>query len=60
MDPLYFMVSAVAGGAATLLELPLDPAKELKSITVKALSNDVVIGLMSLTLIPSEQPSAVY
>jgi hypothetical protein len=40
----------IPGGAATVLELALDPAKELKSLTVRALSNDVVIGLMSATL----------
>jgi hypothetical protein len=40
----------IPGGAATVLELPLNPAKELKSITVRTLSNDVVIGLMSVTL----------
>ncbi len=41
----------VAGGAATVLTLELDPAKTLKSLTVRTLSNDVVIGLMSATLI---------
>lgn len=41
----------IAGGAATVLNLPLDPAKRLKSLTVRALSNEVVIGLMSVTLI---------
>ncbi|HEV2695683.1 MAG TPA: DUF4450 domain-containing protein [Verrucomicrobiae bacterium] len=40
----------VPGGAGTVLELPLDPAKELKSLTVRALANEVVIGLMSVTL----------
>jgi hypothetical protein len=40
----------VPGGAATVLEMPLDPAKELKSLTVHALANEVVIGLMSVTL----------
>ena len=40
----------VDGGAATVLELPLDQAKELKSLTVRALANEVVIGLMSATL----------
>jgi hypothetical protein len=38
------------GGAATVLDLPLDPQKTLKSLTVRALANDVVIGLMSVTL----------
>jgi hypothetical protein len=40
----------VPGGAATVLDLPLDPGQELKSLTVRALANEVVIGLMSLTL----------
>ena len=41
---------AIPGGAATVLDLPLDPRKELKSITVKTTGNEVIIGLMSLTL----------
>jgi len=40
----------VPGGAATVLDLPLDSAKELQSLTVRALANEVVIGLMSVTL----------
>jgi hypothetical protein len=40
----------VPGGAATVLNLPLKPEKELKSLTVRALANEVVIGLMSVTL----------
>ncbi len=40
----------VPGGAATVLTLDLSPAKELKSLTVRALANDVVIGLMAATL----------
>ncbi len=39
-----------AGGAATILDLPLDPTKQLFSLTLRPLSNEVVIGLMSLTL----------
>ncbi len=41
----------IPGGAATVLELPLRPEKELKSLTVRALANDVVIGLMAATLV---------
>jgi len=41
---------AVPGGAATVLSLSLDPTKELKSLTVRALANEVVIGLMAVTL----------
>ena len=40
----------VPGGAATVLTLPLNSAKDLKSLTVHALANEVVIGLMSVTL----------
>ena len=40
----------VPGGAATVLTLPLNPSKELKSLTVHTLANEVVIGLMSVTL----------
>ncbi len=40
----------VDGGAATVLALALDPAKELRSLTVRTLANEVVIGLMSVTL----------
>ena len=40
----------VPGGAATVLDLPLDVRKEMKSLTVSALANEVVIGLMSVTL----------
>jgi hypothetical protein len=40
----------VPGGAATVLDLALDPQKELRSLTVRALANEVVIGLMAATL----------
>jgi hypothetical protein len=39
------------GGAATVLDLSLDPAKTLQSLTVRALSTEVIIGLMSATLV---------
>ncbi len=42
--------SKVAGGAATVLDVVLDPTKEVKSLTVRAIANEVVIGLMSATL----------
>lgn len=41
----------VEGGAATILDLPIDPTKELKSIKLTAVSNDVVIGMMSATVL---------
>lgn len=40
----------VSGGAATVLGLELRPDRELKSLTVRALANEVVIGLMAATL----------
>ena len=40
----------IPGGAAQMLCLPLDPGKKLKSLTLRPLSNDVVIGLMAVTL----------
>ena len=33
-----------------MLRMPLNEKKKLKSITVRTLSNDVVIGLMAVTL----------
>jgi hypothetical protein len=44
----------IRGGSATVITMPLDPSKPLKSLTVRALANDVVIGLMSLTLARNE------
>ncbi|HEX8339428.1 MAG TPA: DUF4450 domain-containing protein [Tepidisphaeraceae bacterium] len=41
---------SLPGGAGTVLNLPLDPAKELRSLTVRTLANEVVIGLMGVTL----------
>jgi hypothetical protein len=41
----------VPGGAATVLDMPLNPEKELKSLTVRTLANEVIIGLMSITLV---------
>lgn len=40
----------IDGGAGTMLDIHLDNNKELKQLTLETLSNDVVIGLMSITL----------
>ena len=40
----------INGGAATLVDLRLDPSKELGELRLETLSNDVVIGLMAVTL----------
>ena len=50
MDEFKGKGRTVPGGAATVLDLPLDGTKELKLLTVRALANEVVIGLMSVTL----------
>lgn len=52
LDPGQFQSRAqnIKGGAATVLDLPLDPGKKLRSLTIRAISNDVVIGLMSASL----------
>ncbi|WP_326983987.1 DUF4450 domain-containing protein [Chryseobacterium sp. MYb264] len=41
----------VEGGSATILDLPIDQNKELKSVKLTAVSNDVVIGMMSATVL---------
>lgn len=43
-------VLLVEGGAAVLLDMPLDMSKELDYLEVETLANDVVIGLMGVTL----------
>ena len=40
----------IEGGAGILLDIPLDHSKELKGLTLETLSNDVVIGIMGITL----------
>lgn len=41
----------IDGGAATVLDMPLNPHKVLKELKLHTIANDVVIGLMALTLI---------
>jgi len=40
----------IKGGAGVLLDLPLDKSKELKSLQLTTEANDVIIGLMAVTL----------
>lgn len=40
----------IEGGMATMLDLPLDADKELSSLTLETIANEVVIGLMGITL----------
>jgi hypothetical protein len=41
----------IEGGAANILDMPLNPAKTLKSLTVEVHSNEVVMGIMGATLV---------
>ena len=41
----------IDGGAATVLDMPLNTTKQLKGLQLRTLANDVVVGLMSLTLV---------
>lgn len=43
---------AIDGGAATVLDMVLDESKELKNIQLQTIANDVVIGLMAVSLVP--------
>lgn len=43
---------SIPNGAAQLLKMPLQADRELVSLTLRTLSNDVVIGLMGVTLEP--------
>ena len=40
----------IEGGAGIILDIPLDPHRQLESLTLETLSGDVVIGLMGLTI----------
>lgn len=41
----------IEGGAATVLDLPLNPHKTLQELSLQTWANDVVIGLMAATLV---------
>ena len=41
----------IDGGAATVLDLPLNATKTLKELKLQTIANDVVIGLMAVTLV---------
>ena len=45
-----FSNRAVDGGIGTVLDLPLDNDKQLKNLELRTLANDVVVGLMGVTL----------
>lgn len=41
----------IEGGAAVLLDLPLDAEKEIDKLVLKATAYEVIIGLMGITLV---------
>lgn len=43
-------VAEIDGGAAILLDMPLEGKKKLRRLTLRTLSNEVVVGLMGITL----------
>lgn len=42
--------NVIEGGAATMYDIPLDKTKQLQALQVQTLSNDVVVGLLGVTL----------
>ena len=40
----------IDGGAGIVLDLPVDPQRQLESLKIETLSGDVVIGLMGITI----------
>ena len=40
----------IPGGAVQMLRMPLNEKKRLRSLTLRTLSNDIVAGLMGITL----------
>ena len=47
---LKLAVCALPGGAAVMLDMKLNPRKRLRKLTLRTLSNEVVVGLMAVTL----------
>jgi hypothetical protein len=52
LDPVSFHGKGrtVSGGAATILHLPLDAAKELASLQIEVDLYGIVVGIMAATL----------
>lgn len=46
-----FNGKSIDGGAATVLDMPLNKSKQLKQLTLQTVANDVVIGLMAVTVV---------
>ena len=41
----------IAGGAGVILDLSLDHTRELKAIQWKSVANEVIVGMMAITLV---------
>ena len=39
------------GGAAQVLTMQLNPKKKVKQFTLRCLSNDIIVGIMGITLL---------
>lgn len=50
LPDMKLAMCALPGGAATMLDMPLNAKKKLRSLTLRSLSNEVVVGLMGVTL----------
>jgi hypothetical protein len=50
ISPAEVYGRSIGGGAGIILDLPLDPKKELMELKVKSIANEVIIGLMAATL----------
>jgi hypothetical protein len=47
---------SIDGGLATMMRLPLNPDKYLKSLEVRTIANEVIVGLMAATLVRTDKP----
>ena len=46
-----FSTMAVEGGAATVIDFPVNPGKKIEKLTLNTMANDVVLGVVALTLV---------
>lgn len=49
-DVMMGMDRAIENGAGVILKMPLDPRRRLRSLSLVTLSNDIVTGIMAVTL----------
>lgn len=50
----------IPGGAAVVIDIPVDSLRNLRNLRLETLSNDVVIGLMGVTLQSPRDPADWY